>query len=87
MSPQIRTNKKWPQHQEYWPLDLLEALQNKQICIKDLEYVLLYSVQKKPGKFCITIHKKFLVNHNAALWCQKNKTKNQRLWIPPSLYL
>ena len=79
--------KKWPQHQEYWPLDLLEAVQTRQIGITDLKYVLVYSVQKNPDKFCMKIHSRFIADHNAALWARKNKTNNQRLWIPPSLYM
>ncbi len=78
--------KRWPQAQEYWPLDLLEALQTQQINIQDLKYVLVYSVVKDPGQFSITIHRKFFAARGAASWAQENKTKNQRLWIPPSLY-
>ena len=77
----------WPQPQEYCPLDLLEAVQTRQIGKKDLGYVLVYSVQKNPDKFCIKIHSKFYANLNAASWALKNKTKNQRMWIPPSLYM
>ncbi len=73
--------------QEYWPLDILEAIQTKQIKIKDLKHILLYSLQKKPGKFNITIHYKLSATSKAVWWARENKTKNQRLWIPPSLYI
>ena len=73
--------------QEYWPLDILEAIQTRKIKNKDLKCILLYSLQKKPGKFYITIHHKLFATSKAALWARENKTKNQRLWIPPSLYI
>jgi hypothetical protein len=73
--------------QQYCPLDILEAIQTQQINPLDLKYVLVYSIKKDPDKFYMQIHYRFLANRNAALWAKQNKTKNQRVWIPPSLYM